>query len=69
MNPTTTIPVIELNGRILTQSYPTLRHFARQLRAYEGETEEEMYWADVICDVVADCMGVIFDSVGGLIVS
>lgn len=55
MNPTHNIPVIELNGRILTQSYAILRHFARQLGKYEGETEEEKYWADAMCDVVIDC--------------
>lgn len=56
MNPASTIPVIELNGRILTQSYAILRHFARQLKMYEGESEEEKYWADAMCDIVIDCM-------------
>ena len=55
MNPATTIPVVELNGRILTQSYAILRHFARQLGRYDGETEEEKYWADAMCDIVIDC--------------
>lgn len=54
MNPTATIPVVELNGKILTQSYAILRHWARQLGAYEGETEDEKYWADVICDITID---------------
>lgn len=54
MNPTTNIPVIDLNGRILTQSYAILRHFARQLGRYDGETEEEKYWADAMCDIVID---------------
>ncbi|KAL8726351.1 MAG: hypothetical protein Q9166_006758 [cf. Caloplaca sp. 2 TL-2023] len=47
-NPTATIPVVELNGKILTQSYAILRRLARQLGKYDGETEEEKYWADVI---------------------
>ena len=55
LNPTRNIPVVELGGRILTQSYPMLRHFARQLKTYEGDSEEEKYWADVICDIVIDC--------------
>lgn len=55
MSPTRTIPVLELNGRILTQSYAIMRHFARQLGKYDGETEEEKYWADAMCDIVIDC--------------
>ena len=43
MNPTGKIPVVELNGQVLTQSYPMLRHFARLLGQYDGETEEEKY--------------------------
>ncbi|EON67430.1 hypothetical protein W97_06683 [Coniosporium apollinis CBS 100218] len=54
MNPTASVPVIELNGRILTQSYAVLRRMARQLGAYDGETEEEKYWADAMCDVAID---------------
>ncbi len=54
-NPLGTIPVIELNGRILTQSYAILRHWARQLGEYEGKTEEEKYWADAVCDATLDC--------------
>lgn len=55
LNPTGNIPVIELNGRILTQSYAILRHFARLLGKYDGETEEEKYWADAMCDIAIDC--------------
>ncbi|KAK4695946.1 glutathione S-transferase, partial [Lecanoromycetidae sp. Uapishka_2] len=54
MNPISNIPVLELNGRILTQSYAILRHFARQLGKYDGETEKEKYWADAMCDIVID---------------
>jgi len=54
-NPLGTIPVIELNGRILTQSYAILRKFARNLKAYDGKTDEEMYWADAMCDIAIDC--------------
>lgn len=56
MNPNATIPVVELNGRILVQSYAMLRHFARLLGKYEGENEEERYWADAMCDLTIDCM-------------
>lgn len=56
MNPTGNIPIIEMpNGKILTQSYAIIRHWARQLTAYDGKTEEEKYWADAICDIVIDC--------------
>lgn len=54
MNPTGHVPVVELNGRILTQSYAILRHFARQLGKYDGVTEEEKYWADAVCDIGSD---------------
>jgi len=33
-----------------------LRHFGRQLGAYDGNTEEEKYWADAMCDIAIDCM-------------
>lgn len=56
LNPAQTIPVLELNGRILTQSYAILRHFARQLGKYDGQNEEAKYWADAVCDIVIDCM-------------
>ena len=62
MNPMSKVPVIELNGQILTQSYAILRHFARQLGKYDGETEEEKYWADAMCDIVIDCMTICFDA-------
>lgn len=55
LNPTATIPVIELNGQILTQSYAILRHFARLLGKYDGTTEDEKYWADAMCDIAIDC--------------
>ncbi|KAL9079703.1 MAG: hypothetical protein Q9157_001429 [Trypethelium eluteriae] len=54
LNPLGSLPLVLLNDKILTQSYAILRHFARQLGAYEGETEEEKYWTDVICDIVID---------------
>lgn len=54
LNPTTNIPVVELNGRILTQSYAMLRHFARLLNGYDGQTEDEKYFVDVITDIVID---------------
>ena len=55
-NPTGNIPIVELNGKILTQSYAILRKMSRLLGKYDGETEDEKYWADVICDIVIDCM-------------
>ena len=55
MNPLSTVPVVELNGRTLTQSYAILRHFARLLGKYDGQTEEAKYWADAVCDIASDC--------------
>lgn len=56
LNPTGNIPVIEMpGGKILTQSYAIVRRWSRQLGAYDGKTEDEKYWADVICDIVVDC--------------
>lgn len=55
MNPTAKIPVVKLNGKILVQSYAILRHLARQLGAYDGETEEGEYWAEAMCDIAIDC--------------
>ena len=55
LNPLGNVPVVELGGRVLTQSYPILRHWARVLGRYEGEGEEERYWVDVVCDACADC--------------
>jgi len=54
MNPNATIPVVELNGKILVQSYAMLRHFARLLGAYDGKTEGEKYWVDAMTDVALD---------------
>lgn len=54
LNPTATIPIVEINGKILTQSYPMLRHFARQLNAYDGSNDDEKFWVDQICDITGD---------------
>lgn len=61
-NPLGSIPVIELNGRILTQSYAILRKFARNLKAYDGKNDEEMYWVDAMCDIALDCMVFFFSA-------
>lgn len=31
-----------------------LRHFARVLGEYDGKTEDEVYWADAVCDISLD---------------
>ncbi|QDS74339.1 hypothetical protein FKW77_004547 [Venturia effusa] len=54
MNPLKAVPVIELNGKILTQSYAVLRSWSRQLGAYDGESEEERYFVDAVCDLGVD---------------
>lgn len=56
LNPTGNVPVVELNGKTLTQSYAILRHFARVLGAYDGKTEEEKFWVDRVCDIAIDCI-------------
>jgi len=58
LSSTATIPVVGLNGQILTQSYAMLRRFDRQLGAYDGVTEEEKYWADARCDIAYDCVAI-----------
>lgn len=32
-----------------------MRHWGRLLGGYDGETEDEKYWADAINDIVVDC--------------
>lgn len=54
MNPQGTFPVLELNGKVLTQSYAILRHLARLLEEYDGINEDEVYWVDAMCDVALD---------------
>lgn len=49
------VPIVELGGKLFTQSYAILRHFARVLGEYDGKTNEEKYQADVVCDIVVDC--------------
>ncbi|KAM0789246.1 hypothetical protein ACM66B_000089 [Microbotryomycetes sp. NB124-2] len=53
-NPSGTFPFLLLNGKVLGQSYPMLRYFARQLGAYDGKTSEEMYFVDRVNDVTSD---------------
>lgn len=55
MNPLKAVPVIELNGKILTQSYAILRSWSRQLGEYDGVTEEERYFVDLVNDLGVDC--------------
>ncbi|KAL8832730.1 MAG: hypothetical protein Q9191_000067 [Dirinaria sp. TL-2023a] len=54
LNPTSNVPVVELNGKVLTQSYAILRYFARQLGKYDGANDDEKYWADAMCDIAID---------------
>jgi hypothetical protein len=57
MNPNTNIPIIEMRGgKILTQSYAIFRNWARRLGQCDGKTEDEKYFADVICEIVVDCI-------------
>jgi len=56
-NPLHKIPIVEMptSPYLLTQSYAILRHWARLLNAYDGTSDEEKYWVDVINDMVIDC--------------
>ncbi|KKY16982.1 putative glutathione s [Phaeomoniella chlamydospora] len=55
LNPTGNVPILQLNGKTYTQSYPILRHFSRVLgNKYDGEDEDEVYFTDRICDIVID---------------
>ena len=39
----------------MTQSYAIIRHFSRVLgNAYDGDTEDEMFWVDRMCDITID---------------
>ena len=55
VNPTGNAPVVELNGEVMTQFYAILRHFSRVLgNQYDGDTQEEMFWVDQMCDITID---------------
>lgn len=55
MNLTGNVPVVDLNGQIMTQSYAILRRFSRILgNQYDGDTEEEMFWVARMCDITID---------------
>lgn len=54
LNPVKSVPIVELNSQVLVQSYAILRHFSRQLGAYDGSTEAEKYFVDAMCDIAID---------------
>ena len=54
MNPAAKVPILELNGKILTQSYAILRYLARLLHECDGQSAYERYLVDALCDVVID---------------
>lgn len=52
-----------MKGVYLTQSYPTLRHLSSMMSgAYNGRTDEERYFVDVIADIVSDCEHIYLNS-------
>ena len=55
INPVLSVPVVELSGRNLCQSYAVMRLWARQLSQYDGATDYEKYWVDAMCDIGTDC--------------
>ncbi|MCJ1308199.1 hypothetical protein MMC25_001852 [Agyrium rufum] len=54
MNPVKTLPILELNGQSITQSYPMLRYLAHKLDAYDGQDDYEKYFVDAMCDICID---------------
>ncbi|KAL5343902.1 glutathione S-transferase [Aspergillus crustosus] len=48
------LPAFDYNGTIYTQHIPTLRYLARELGAYDGETNYEKYIVDAVADVYID---------------
>lgn len=56
MNPVSSVPIMEIDGRVYQQSYAILRHLSRRLGEYDGVNDNEQYWTDAMCDIGADCM-------------
>ncbi|CAG8909084.1 unnamed protein product [Penicillium egyptiacum] len=48
------LPALEYKGSVYTQHIPTLRYFARELGAYDGETNQEKYIVDAVADLYVD---------------
>ncbi|KAL4764811.1 glutathione S-transferase [Aspergillus foveolatus] len=48
------LPALEYKGEVYTQHIPTLRFFARELGAYDGETSHEKYIVDAVADIYID---------------
>ncbi|KAL4965665.1 glutathione S-transferase [Aspergillus stella-maris] len=48
------LPALEYKGGIYNQHIPTLRFLARELNAYDGETNKEKYIVDSVADVYID---------------
>lgn len=53
-NPTRSLPAVEVDGQLLTQSIPILRLWSAKLGKYDGKTLEERYFVDLISDITAD---------------
>lgn len=43
INPTGSVPYLDINGKIYGQSYAILRHFSALLGKYDGKDLEERY--------------------------
>ncbi|KAL4927666.1 glutathione S-transferase [Aspergillus undulatus] len=54
LTPTGLLPALEYKGDVYTQHIPTLRFFARELGAYDGETNKEKYIVDSVADIYID---------------
>ncbi|KAE8344905.1 hypothetical protein BDV24DRAFT_148744 [Aspergillus arachidicola] len=48
------VPVLEYEGKILTQHLAILRYLARELGEYDGNTSLEKYFLDAVADVYND---------------
>lgn len=54
INPVGSVPYVMLADKTLTQSYPILRLWARQMGKYDGTTDAEKYFVDVCNDLALD---------------
>ncbi|KAI9340211.1 glutathione S-transferase [Obelidium mucronatum] len=48
------LPLLEIDGTVLTQHVPILRYIAKKIGKYGGSTDEEAYKLDQFSDVITD---------------
>ncbi|ORX58123.1 hypothetical protein DM01DRAFT_1333788 [Hesseltinella vesiculosa] len=50
----TTVPVLEIDGKFFSKTVPTMRYLARKLGKYGGSTDEEWQHLDALADLCND---------------